>query len=152
MPSTTEAPFTGYAHCNSPRCPGHNQEKVEGVRVETFHTFVERGGDLPGIESSQVSLRFADEDVRACPHCGRNREITDQTRKRYAPLSGHSQDGLLGAPPFDPAKLQEQRQKPMTNEEREQMEAQLREQTELNLQMQERLAALEAKDGDKAPA
>lgn len=133
----------GYAHCNNPRCPGHSQERVEAVRRETSHTYRERGGNAPGVESSYVTLHFADPDEAACPHCSRNREVSDQPRKSYAPLSGHDPMGLLGVPGFDARKQQEVRQAPLVDPEREALEAQNRELMERLAAQEARLAALE---------
>lgn len=80
------------------------------MKRETAHTYRERGGDTPGVESSWVVLSFADEHDIACGHCGRAREVTDQRRKTYAALSGHDPMGLLDAERFDPRKQAELRQ------------------------------------------
>jgi hypothetical protein len=111
MPTVTETPVErAFAHCPQPRCPGNAQEPVEAVKRETAHTYRERGGDGPGIESSWVTLAFAHEADVACPHCGHARDVADQQRKTYAALSGHDPMGLLGAPRFDAKKQNEVRQ------------------------------------------
>lgn len=102
MPTVKETPVKGYAHCSDARCPGSNQERVDAVKVVTEHTFLENGGDLPFVEKSFEHFRFADEDARVCPGCGRSREVTAQQRPSYAPLSGFDQRGLLGVTAFTP--------------------------------------------------
>ena len=110
MPTVTETPVeAAWAHCTQPRCPGNNQQQVPAVRRETAHTYRERGGDGPGVESSWVSVAFADEGDVACPSCGRAREVSEQRRQTYAALSGHDPMGLLGAPQFDARKQDELR-------------------------------------------
>lgn len=113
MPTITETPIQGYAHCRNPRCPGSRQEQVDVVRVEDSFTFVERGGDLPGYENSNVRFRFTDEDQSPCPNCGQHRDVTDTARPSYEALSGYDQSGLLdievteNGSRFDPAKQAE---------------------------------------------
>lgn len=95
MPTVTELPIKGYAHCRNPRCSGSRQEEVEAVRVEDSYTYTEKGGDLPGTESSMVRIRFASTDDEPCPACKNTREVTDSPRPSYEGLSGFDQDGLL---------------------------------------------------------
>lgn len=141
MPTVTDTPIeAAWAHCNSPRCPGHNQEQVAAVRRETGRSYVEGGGNLPGNETSWVTFAFANPDDQACPHCGKAREVTDQPRKSYAPLSGHDPMGLLGAEPFDPRKQVE-----LQNELRSKgVDPQVKALEDQNAELMERLAALEA--------
>jgi hypothetical protein len=127
MPTVTDIETEGYAHCAIARCPGNAQEQVKAIRRETSRTYREMGGDAPGVESSWVTLLFADEEQRDCPHCGKPRELSAEPRVQYAPLSGHDPMGLLGVPQFDPARQQEIRTAPPTNEEREQWESTIRE-------------------------
>lgn len=138
MPTVTETEIDGYAHCAIVRCPGNTQEKVKAVRRETGHTYRERGGTSPGVESSFVTLHFVDEGQRPCPHCGKAREVSAEARRTYAPLSGHDPMGLLGVPQFNAAKQVELASKPMADPEREALLKQ-------NAELMERLAALEAK-------
>lgn len=137
MPTVTEQEVEGYAHCVQARCPGNTQQRVKAFRRETSRTYREMGGDSPGVETSWVALVFADADESGCPHCGRHRELTDQPRKSYAPLSGHDPMGLLGAPQFNAAKQQELRSQPLADPEREALTAQ-------NEALQEQLAAQQA--------
>lgn len=145
MPSVKEEPFQGFAHCTSPRCEGHNQQEVGGIRTETSFSFVENGGDLPGIERSHVYLRFASEEDRPCPHCGRIRDLSEQHRKQYAPASGHDPNGLLQIGRFDPVKQVQVRQAPLADPEREALEAQ-------NVALLERLKALEDRNAEQDAA
>lgn len=132
-----ETPIQAFAHCINPRCPGHNQEELEVTRTETSHAYRDRGGDMPGIEASFVTFQLSEEDA-PCPHCGRDREVSDQPRRTYAPLSGHDPMGLLQVNQFDPQRQAEVRQVPPVDEERQAMEAE-------NKLLRERLDALEQK-------
>lgn len=95
MPTESVSPTQLFAHCTDPLCRGNKQRPIEGFRVETSWTFVERGGDLPGFENSQVTFRPVNDgeegrrDDRICPECGKRAEIGDQVRPVYANLSGH---------------------------------------------------------------
>jgi hypothetical protein len=104
MPTVTEKPVQVYAHCGVPTCPGATQAPVEGFEVVTSFSFVDRGGDIPGEEQSNVQFRFAEPAEAACPSCGRARHITDQAKISYQPLSGFDPMGLLEAEAFDPGK------------------------------------------------
>lgn len=91
--------ITAFAHCPDPRCPGYSQAEVQAVRDTVDHTYVDSGGDMPGVEKSQVYFDFVDESDAVCPTCSRPRELSDQRRVTYAALSGHSQAGLLNIKP-----------------------------------------------------
>jgi hypothetical protein len=118
MPNVIEDTIQGWAHCRDVRCPGSGQQPVEAIRRETQLLYVDLGGDLPGVERSTAVVAFADETVDGpCPVCGQTREVTDQQRRVYAPMSGHDPRGLLdiqqtdlGGPRTDPlvAELQAQ--------------------------------------------
>lgn len=95
MPRTHTTEITAWAHCRDPRCPGYTQAEVQGFRDEVEFTYVDNGGDSPGVERSSVYIRFADQTDVPCPECKQTREVTDQKRRVYQPLSGHAQDGLL---------------------------------------------------------
>lgn len=99
MPRTQTEDITAYAQCVDPRCEGYKQDPVDAVRETVEHTYLDSGGDMPGVEKSQVYVRFADESDTACPTCDRARDISDQRRVVYQPLSGHAQDGLLAYKP-----------------------------------------------------
>lgn len=84
-----------FAHCGAtPGCPGVEQQPVKALKQEIGHTFIERGGDLGSIENSFEHLNFADEADRSCPHCGRDREISEQARIQYT-ASGYDPNYLL---------------------------------------------------------
>lgn len=104
MPTVTHVEQTAYAHCGTPTCPGSRQVEVQGVRRETSYMFTENGGDIPGVERSVVEWTFADEADRACPTCERPREISNQLKPSYDPLSGFDPMGLLTVDPFDPSR------------------------------------------------
>jgi hypothetical protein len=91
MARTSTEQVSALAHCPDPRCEGHTQRQVQALRSTVEHTYVDLGGDSPGVERSQIYLH-ADE---TCPECGRLCEITDQQRVSYAPLSGKDPNGLL---------------------------------------------------------
>lgn len=106
-PSTvTEEPVEAYAHCANARCPGYAQEAVPAIRQETSRTYQANGGQLPGVENSQVHYRFADEEANGpCPGCGRMRELSADQRPSYNPISGFDPNYLVGstAQGFDPS-------------------------------------------------
>lgn len=137
MPTTTEQKIRGYAHCRAPRCPGNQQEEVDVLKIEDAYTYAEKGGDLPGVETSHVRLVFLNDGIDdrpddvSCPHCGRNRDLSEDPRPNYDPLSGYAQDGLLDIPVsangtrFDPSKQAEIQAE--VNEKRDAENAELRE-------------------------
>lgn len=95
MPTVQEQPIQGWAHCADPRCAGNKQEKVQAVRRIVGISYLESGGDMPGIEKSSEHILFADEADGTCGVCGKHREVAAQERPFYPALSGHPQDGLL---------------------------------------------------------
>lgn len=104
MATLTTTTVPAYAHCRDPRCPGSQQEPVEAVRHLTEFSYVDNGGNLPGVERSTDIHVFADETQAPCPHCALDREVTPQKRPSIPPLSGHRQDGLLHVKQFDAGK------------------------------------------------
>lgn len=104
MSRVRETEVTAYAHCGDPHCAGSRQEEVDAIHVETEVTYMEKGGDAPGVENSHVHYRLVDPEKRLCPGCGKTRELTGEPRKVYQPLSGHSPEGLLKFGAFDPSK------------------------------------------------
>jgi hypothetical protein len=101
MPTITATPAVAYAHCRNARCPGYDQQQIEGRRVETAQTFGENGGDgifMSFVERSMVTYEAVDESG-----CGEDREVTGDPRPSYQPISGHDPMGLLSTPGFDPA-------------------------------------------------
>lgn len=101
-PSVTESEVDAFAHCGNPVCPGYGQQPVKAVKTLVERSYQSSGGDWAFTESSSEHLRFADEDERACEHCGLGRMVTLQKRPVYQPLSGHPQNGLLAVKRFDP--------------------------------------------------
>lgn len=95
MPTVTEVPVEAYAFCMDARCLGYKQEKVPAVRTHTDVTYLDMGGDMPGIEKSFDSVRFADETDAICSHCEGPREISEQLRPEYPNISGHDPMGLF---------------------------------------------------------
>jgi hypothetical protein len=105
MPTITEKPVEAYAHCNNALCPGYGQEKVKAVEEVTEWTFVDNGGDIPGVERSRSLLKFASDDDISCGTCGRERELSKDPRRNYENLSGFDPMGLINGkvPGFNPA-------------------------------------------------
>jgi hypothetical protein len=108
MPTVSEAPARGFAHCRSARCPGYQQQEVAAVREEVGFTYRELNGNKGApdpydglFERSSVRFRFEDESEAACPVCGEPREVTGEPRPSYQPLSGHDPLGLLQFGGFD---------------------------------------------------
>lgn len=88
MPTVTEETVTGLAFCIDGRCPGYNQQEVQAVKRTNEYSFVELGGDLPGIERSTSQVFFADESDAVCGYCGKPRLVDDQLRPEYPNTSG----------------------------------------------------------------
>lgn len=102
MATLTTTELQAYAHCRDPRCAGTEQQPVPALRHLSEWTYVENGGNMPGTERSTAILAFADEPTDApCPTCSKPRELSEQERPYYTPLSGHRQDGLLHVKSFD---------------------------------------------------
>lgn len=140
MPTVSETGIKGFAHCRNPLCRGYLQEQVEAVRRETGYSYVERGGDLPFMESSTVHIVFADEQSDSpCPYCKEAREVTDQQRPVYEKMTGFAQDGLLHAPRFGEFQP--------GSEENDQLKQQLADQAKALEAMQAQLAKLAGGDG-----
>jgi hypothetical protein len=95
MPLVTETLIDAWASCANGKCAGHKQERVQAIETETQFSYIDLGGDLPGIERSTTVLRFNDLADAQCPHCGEPRFVTDQVRPIYQNISGQPQDYLL---------------------------------------------------------
>ena len=95
MPAVTETTVDAYAACHDGRCAGYKQEAVQGIVTLTEFSYVDLGGDVPGIERSTTLIRFADDNDVPCPVCGEERFISDQVRPIYPNVSGRPQDALL---------------------------------------------------------
>jgi hypothetical protein len=107
MPTSVETPKSLLKWCPDPRCRGNAQTAAAGIVVETSWTYKERGGDMPGIEMSKITFRFANPEDANCKICGRNAEISDQVRPVYESLSGFPQDQLLHIDRWNPDKAGE---------------------------------------------
>jgi hypothetical protein len=96
MANLTESLVRAFAHCPDPRCPGNEQEPVDGVlRVtEVLYTDNDPNG-IPGVEKSYETLSFAEEEQAPCEHCELYREISTQKRPQYDSLSGQDARELL---------------------------------------------------------
>lgn len=103
-PVSTDTQIEAWANCQYALCPGSGQEKVPAIRNVVEHSFESRGGDIPGVENSQVYLRFVNEADSTCAVCGANRVLSEQVRPTYQPLSGHDPMGLVNGSVarFDP--------------------------------------------------
>lgn len=100
-PVVTDTTIRGFAHCPDSRCPGNEPVPVELVRQVTEFSYLDGGGDMPGVEKSVEHYRVADETDARC-ECGRDRDLSAIPRPEYSPLSGFPQDGLLDSKRFDP--------------------------------------------------
>lgn len=88
MPTVTEQPITGLAFCVDGRCPGYNQEPVPALKRTSEFSYLELGGDLPGIERSSSQVLFVNDDDAVCALCGKPRMVSDQERPEYPNTSG----------------------------------------------------------------
>lgn len=95
MPTVTETIVTAHAHCQDAQCLGYIQEPVQAGHTHVELSYLDLGGDNPGIERTFDYLRFADDADQSCPHCQKPRAVTDQTRPEYLNLSGHDPMGLF---------------------------------------------------------
>jgi hypothetical protein len=95
MPAVTETVIDALASCKEQRCAGYTQQPVRAVRTVTEFSYIDNGGDLPGIERSTELLRFADLTDAQCEHCGEPRLVATQTRPIYPNISGQPQDTLI---------------------------------------------------------
>lgn len=100
-----------YAHCRNAMCPGYGQQQVDAVRTTVAYTYGDNGADMfkSMVERSVQTIDFASPDDVPCPHCGQARDVTDQERPSYQPLSGHDPMGLVnGGHVFDPNRVNTQ--------------------------------------------
>jgi hypothetical protein len=95
MPTISETLIDGYAHCVNGRCEGNKQQPVKVIQTLSEFSYVELGGDIPGIERSSTSERFNDLADAQCQFCGEPRQVADQKRPVYPNVSGVPQDKLL---------------------------------------------------------
>jgi hypothetical protein len=88
MPTVTEENIVGLAFCIDGRCPGYEQQTVPALKRTNEYSYVELGGDLPGIERSSSQVFFIHEGDAVCPHCGKPRLVDEQVRPEYPNTSG----------------------------------------------------------------
>jgi hypothetical protein len=79
------------------RCPGYLQVQVRAIREVMEWVYGEIGGGSSNAVDQAIAhnvshaherLQWADPDDRACPHCGHDRELSEQVRPQYSPLGG----------------------------------------------------------------
>ena len=96
MPTVLETNVVGYASCPDALCPGYEQVEVDVVRREQQFSYLELGGDMPGIERSMVDpAGFSRDEDAACPHCGQRRIPSLDKRPEYPRSSGQDPLRLL---------------------------------------------------------
>lgn len=95
MTMVKEDTVQAYAFCQNAQCLGYQQEPVQGIRTVTEWSYLDLGGDMPGVERSTQTVRFADEAEAVCSHCDSPRAISEQVRPEYANISGHDPMGLF---------------------------------------------------------
>lgn len=95
MPTVTTETVDAYASCRDGRCPGYKQQPVQARETVTEFTYVDLGGDVPGVERSTTLIAFADPRDETCEVCGGSRLVSTQERPIYPNVSGQPQDALL---------------------------------------------------------
>ena len=95
MPAVTETLIDAWAACHDGRCPGYKQQPVKAILTLTEFSYMDLGGDIPGIERSTTMLRFDDLADSQCEVCGEPRFVSDQVRPVYPNVSGVPQDRIL---------------------------------------------------------
>jgi len=95
MPNVEHELVDALASCKNSRCVGYKQQPVKAIRTTAEYTYIDLGGDLPGVERSTIMFGFADLADAQCEHCGEPRLVSDQTRPIYPNISGQPQDALL---------------------------------------------------------
>lgn len=103
MPRTliSESPRKVFASCLDAWCDGYQSEEVDGLAREVGDTFASGGGDIPGIERSQIEYLVTDPADGVCPVCSGPRVIAGEPRPVYDPMSGHDPMGLVKGAKFD---------------------------------------------------
>lgn len=105
----TPEKIKGYAFCRNPTCAGYGQEELDVVRTTVAYTYGDNGADMfkSTVERSTSTLEFADPEDAPCRSCGNARELSEQPRPAYAPMSGHDPMGLVNGslPGFDPNRV-----------------------------------------------
>lgn len=101
MPTVTVSRITGYKTCARKRvkgqlCPGYESHPAELDEEEVAWTFLELGGDMPGVERSQIHHRAATPGVDdACDFCGGPVNLSAEPRPLYENISGVDPDEIL---------------------------------------------------------
>ena len=90
--TSVDVPVDGYLFCLDAGCVGYLQEEAKLLKTTREFTYVELGGDSPGVERSVEYLRPADESAMSCPHCDQPRAWSEQVRPVYARYSGQTKD------------------------------------------------------------
>lgn len=88
--TSVDVPVDGFLFCLDAGCVGYLQEEAKLLKTTREFTYVELGGDSPGVERSVEYLRPADESAMSCPHCDQPRAWSEQVRPVYAKYSGQS--------------------------------------------------------------
>ena len=99
-----EAVFV-YVHCYNQICGlYHNlqealdfERKVPGIREETQYTYLDRGGDMPGIENTHVNWLTADPEDSVCPECGDAVNVSQNQSYKLQQFGVTPGMGLAGA-------------------------------------------------------
>lgn len=94
MPTITQTPAQGYAHCPDSLCDGNEQIQVQAILERSDRTYKEWSDgsglpSMPGVENTTERLLFANDgqngrpDDTTCAHCGRRLELSNQPRPVY---------------------------------------------------------------------
>jgi hypothetical protein len=94
-----------YVHCYNQAClryhnPQVNLEherKVPGIREEISYTYIDRGGDMPGVENTHVNWLVVDETDSRCPDCGDPLNISNTPSYKLMQYGVGPGTGLKGA-------------------------------------------------------
>ena len=85
MTIVTETEIEAYAFCPNSRCDGNTQKKVKALKTLVEFTYMDLGGNLPGVERSTAHLKFKTTKQSPCTVCGVPRELSETRRRKYAP-------------------------------------------------------------------
>ena len=98
-------PVFVFVHCYNQACPRyHNlqvnldfERRVPGIREETQYTYVDRGGDMPGVENTHVNWYPQDPADMTCPECGSATNVSQNQSYKLAQYGVGPGHGLKGA-------------------------------------------------------
>lgn len=98
-------PVFVYVHCYNQACVKyHNlqvnldfERKVPGIREETSYTYVDRGGDMPGVENTHVVWHVQDPADATCDGCGGAMNISQTPSYKLMQYGVGPGTGLKGA-------------------------------------------------------